>query len=554
MRTATQRRCAWAIATLCPLVLLVATASHAQAPSLEVRLAPERPGVQDTAQLTVTITGTQKVLSQPELGELSNLQIVGGPSTSRRFSMVNGQTTSSISFIWAVRAIEQGPIRVGPVEVRVEDATLRSGPMTSEAVAGSQQSSRPQPRHPLSPFDDLFGGESQRRTAKVELRLLAESNEVYVGQPLAVTVVLDTTANVSSFEWREAPTFPDWWSQAVEGNDPSSESEQVQVDGVRYWRFPVARFMLIPLRSGQLELPSCSARVMLRSDAFFARPQVVERTAAAATISVLDRPDPPPGFVGAVGQLRYRASAEPKEVELGEPVVVTVTLEGEGSLPLVEDPPSWSGCDGCEWYPPEETSEVTVRAGAIGGARSWQTTLIPRTSGEITLGPLSVAVFDPSRRSYRRQSLGPLSVTVAPPPVTPTPTRAPTTQEVDGDGLDEERVEASANAIPTWIWGVGGVLLGIAFGGLVVWWLLRRPRRLLPPARPGERPAERARTLQAVLEGWWLGRPESKQTDALRGQVDELRRQLEAIRFAPGRADHTETVAHLEEELRKLVR
>ena len=36
--------------------------------------------------------------------------------------------------------------------------------------------------------------------------------------------------------------------------------------------------------------------------------------------------------------------------------------------------------------------------------------------------------------------------------------------------------------------------------------------------------------------------------------MQELRRELEAIRFAPGRADHTETVLDLEERLQRLIR
>jgi hypothetical protein len=36
--------------------------------------------------------------------------------------------------------------------------------------------------------------------------------------------------------------------------------------------------------------------------------------------------------------------------------------------------------------------------------------------------------------------------------------------------------------------------------------------------------------------------------------MQELRRNLEAVRFAPGRADHTETVVELESRLRRLMR
>jgi hypothetical protein len=36
--------------------------------------------------------------------------------------------------------------------------------------------------------------------------------------------------------------------------------------------------------------------------------------------------------------------------------------------------------------------------------------------------------------------------------------------------------------------------------------------------------------------------------------MEELRRDLETVRFAPGRADHTHTVVDLEERMRKLTR
>ena len=540
-----------ACGVLAGIVVLVASlAAGAQEPTLEVRLEPQRPGVEDVAQLTVTVIGAQNVVSQPQLGEMENLHVIGGPSTSRRFSMVNGQTSTSISFAWAVQAVEEGPIRVGAVEVQLASGTLRSQPFSTEAVAGRQKPVRPPQRRVRSPFEELMSPSSERRSAKVELRLVVERDEVVVGQPLPVTVALDTTANVSSFEWLEPPTFPGWWSQAVEDNDPS-QSQQVEVRGVRFWRFPVARFMLIPLRSGELKLPQCAARVMLRGDGFFARPQVLERSADEVSVTVVERPQSPPGFAGAVGDLRYRVSVEPREVEVGEPVIVTVELDGDGNLPLVETPPEWSGCESCEWYPPEESSTIAVEQNAIRGSRQWRTTVLPRTSGEFSLGPVSVAVYDPSRQTYRRQSLGPLQVVVKAPPTTPTPppSMAPQSagQHADGD------VDSSQATAVVWPWVLAGMLAGVVAGAAVVWWVLRRPHGRLPPRRSGERPADRARTLQSVLEGWWLGVPETRRSDTLRVRVDELRRQLEAIRFAPGRADHSETVERLEEELRKLL-
>jgi hypothetical protein len=40
----------------------------------------------------------------------------------------------------------------------------------------------------------------------------------------------------------------------------------------------------------------------------------------------------------------------------------------------------------------------------------------------------------------------------------------------------------------------------------------------------------------------------------VRSEMEQLRRDLEAVRFAPGRADHSQTIADLEERLRSLIR
>ena len=83
--------------------------------------------------------------------------------------------------------------------------------------------------------------------------------------------------------------------------------------------------------------------------------------------------------------------------------------------------------------------------------------------------------------------------------------------------------------MPPWAWIVGALVLGLALGGIAPLMMARRRKGALPLRRTGESPAERARELQVALE-------------------------REAIRFAPGRADHTETVLDLEERLRVLMR
>ncbi len=541
-------------------VLLGAAVAGADEPTLEVRLDPPRLGVEDVARLTVTVRNGS-VKQPPTLGPLTNLQVTAGPFTERSFSWVNGTATSATSFTWMVQPLAEGTAKVGAVTVVVGDQTLSSEPISLEVAAGSVAPPRRVRAMPGSPFDQLLGRRGPQREARVVLGVLAERHEVAVGEPLVVTVVLDTTAAIDAFEWTTPPSFPGFWVQRVELPQRPSE-EVVEHDGLRFHRLPVARFVLIPLKPGKAALPPASARVGLSSFGVFAPPRVIERSTQAFSVAVRPRPQAPAGFTGAVGDLHYTAHLDPEKVRFGESLVLTVELEGTGNLPLVEPPSRWPACDGCETYPPEEDSDVKASAAGLSGKRIWRMTVLPRRAGALRFGPVRLAVFDPAAGRYVEQTIGPLEATVLPPPVTPPPQPTPQPAAVAQAG-PAPRVRPAPSATPVtapaengvpWWWAVAALLGGVVGGGFVVWMLRGRGGEKLPPGRPGQSPADRARELQAVLERWWVGVAEGNGKDSLRLEMESLRRDLEAVRFAPARADHTDTVEDLEVRLKALIR
>ncbi len=548
-------------AGLALLALAIAATAAADGPTVDVRLEPERIGVEDVARLTVTVVEPGRAVASPDLGDLVNLEVVAGPSQEKRFSWVNGVATSSLGFTYHLRPKGVGSAAVGPVRVEVDGDVLTSEVLSIEVVPGSvtgPSDPRRVPRNPFDPFADLMPPHVQRRTGTVTLRQLVDRRKVWLGQPVVATVVLDcTVAGVEQFEFSSPPAYPGWWAQRVEHEGPIS-AEVVEVDGEHVNRYVVARHVLVPLKAGELEVPEVVARVAVRGTGFFAPPQVVERTAEGLTVDVRPQPAPPPGFSGAVGKLEYQARLEPSSVRFGESTVLTIRLEGSGNLPLVEAPAQWPSCAACEGYPPESDDEVTVDATGIHGARVWRQTLLPRQPGTLELAPATVAVFDPASGGYATQVLGPLTLEVEPPPATPTPTvvadalqQAPA-GTAEAGGRPPGTVAGAGG--PAWPWMVAMLVAGAAVGGLGAWWASRRRGSGVPPRRRGQSPADRARQLQLVLERWWLDLDQEQRTDDRRIQLEGLRRELETVRFAPGRADHSQTVADLEERCRRLLR
>jgi hypothetical protein len=544
---------AWALVVLG--VLLAAVTVGAAEPSIEVRLTP-RFGVEDRANLEVRIVEPPTGVSQPELGELTNLQVVGGPSRGTEFSFINGVATSAVTFSYLVRAKEAGPASVGPVTVAAGKVVLRAEAVTAEVVPGSVvPPSRGRRTSPFfaDPFEDLIPRRRSPPTTVV-LRHLLASRHIVVGEPVMATLVLDTNGRIDDFNWITAPSYPGWWAQRVEPPEQITP-EVVEVEGTRYNRFVIARHALIPLKAGVLTVPQVKARLGVGSRSLIDPGDVMDRTTDEIEVQVDERPPPPTGYTGAVGQLRYTARLEPTEVEFGGSAVLAIELEGSGNLPLVEAPSVWPECDGCEVYPPEEGSRVAVDERGIQGSRSWNATVVPRRWGELVFEPVEVAVFDPRTHSYRPYRLGPLALRVLPPPPTPTPATQPEAVPPEVTPV----VPAVGRTLgddgpPEWLWILGALIAGVTVGGIVVWLFVRRRTSLIPPRRPGQTPAERARELQVALERWWLDARARRLKPGVEEEMQRLRRDLEAVRFAPGRADHSETIIELEDRLHQLLR
>ena len=60
--------------------------------------------------------------------------------------------------------------------------------------------------------------------------------------------------------------------------------------------------------------------------------------------------------------------------------------------------------------------------------------------------------------------------------------------------------------------------------------------------------------LQVFLERWWFDVRDSAGAEHLQAEMEDLRRDLESVRFAPGRADHSETISDLEQRFVGLTR
>ena len=130
--------------------------------------------------------------------------------------------------------------------------------------------------------------------------------------------------------------------------------------------------------------------------------------ARAITIRPIPAGGRPDGFSGVVGRdITLSAAIEPSDVAVGELIVVSVTISGDGIPPGIA-PPLLAIDPTFKTYPAKPSKNSPA------GARTFEQIVIPSATNATTVGPVTFIYFDTRSEEYRTLSQGPFPVTFHP--------------------------------------------------------------------------------------------------------------------------------------------
>jgi BatD DUF11 like domain len=420
------------------LVLLVmAPAPLAASPfSVNVSFAPQAIGLDETATLTIEMSGggLGSFRFEPRY-VLENLEAVEGPSRYDDFTLTNGSLSHSSRYSLRLRPLAVGPARVRSLTlavngqlVRLPDQEIRVQEQPTGqagAAAGGTRRPAPEPPEPEDLIDQLFGrGSPFSRPQRPQgpaafVRAEVEPARPRQGEQAVYTIYLYTRQDVAAINATGMPSFRGFWVRDL----PQPEHlvpEMVTVGSERYGRVAMIRKALFALRPGHhaLESASCDVVVEPPSRGFFGpplRPEELHLRTPEVAVEVQPLPPAPAGFGGLVGQVSLAARLQPYNLHLGDGATLAVTLAGAGHLegvaaPRLEVPA------GLTVFPPQQTSEDRVSGGTVVGRRTWTFVIVPTRPGIYSVRPLGVSFFDPARGQYRLAESPPLALTALPAP------------------------------------------------------------------------------------------------------------------------------------------
>jgi hypothetical protein len=427
-------RFTWALMVGAFALTLGATAAPAARAGVTASLEPAAIAVGESAQLTVTVSGSDA--AEPQLRVVDGLQSTPmGQSSS--FQSVNGNVTSSVSYVYQVTATRAGTFTIPAIEVPGVGSSrpLQLQASTSPTGAATASPSNLPPPNVQAGTAEGAASDSDRPAF---LRVVLPTKRFVVGQRVPVQIRAFFRAGMSA----SLTGLPTLSSDAFTLNRLDDKPDQSQeMVGGRPFTVVTWTTALSAVKSGEysvtLELPvvvqvKAKARHRMDDDSpadpfggsgfddplfddFFGRVTRKQVTLRADLADVKVAPLPadgrPADFTGAVGRFHVAAQAAPTRLTAGDPVTVRVAVTGQGNFDRV----SSNGVAGSpDWktYPTRAQFDPADNAG-YGGTKTFEQAVVPLRGGHQQLPAVRFSYFDPDKGQYVTEATAPVDLDVA---------------------------------------------------------------------------------------------------------------------------------------------
>ena len=356
--------------------------------------------------------------------------VVGGPftSSSSSFSMVNGSMSHTVknTYTYALQAYKEGSFPIGPASLTVKGEKVSSESFVikvlpddgsyaassgGDAGSGSSQGKSQNTNDPQVSGKDLF------------LKVIPTKKTAYVGEQIVLIYKLYTKVPVSSLSVDKMPSYAGFWTKDISDNNGGSLQQSSEyVNGMEYTVAEIQKIIIVPQRSGKLNIDpmsiECIAQIRTESnrrqsndpfdiffnDPFFNRNIVnvkKDLSTNALTIDVKNLPEngKPASFAGAVGNYNFKSDIDKTELKTNEAFTLTLTVSGVGNIELLQMPEPNFPPD-FEVYDPKITTSTKNTAQGLSGTKKAEYLVIPRRAGSFNLSPVEFSFFNPANGTY----------------------------------------------------------------------------------------------------------------------------------------------------------
>lgn len=327
----------------------------------------------------------------------NSFKIIAGPSHSQSVQIINGEMTSTQSYVYYLVGTKTGKFTIPAATAVINGKAYEASEIIMEVVndgsgaaSGNQQAQ---------------GGHQQGSNSApsaggdIIASVLLSKNSAFEGEQLIISYVLYSRHNNLQIEDIKFPPINGFWSKEIKRQNEGWENRYEVIGGQRYRIAILRQEVLFPLQAGTVKIDPYAATCVINRS-FFNQGSRVTVKSEPVSLNIQALPaNKPEGFTGQVGSLKQEVTIDNTTVKANEAITLKIKISGQGNLALIKEPQMAFPSD-FEVYDAKIKDNITINASGASGSREFEYLIIPRHAGKYEIPRIPFSYFDPKNKAY----------------------------------------------------------------------------------------------------------------------------------------------------------
>ena len=228
---------------------------------------------------------------------------------------------------------------------------------------------------------------------------VVDTKIVYVNQVVYYTLKFRTNRDLKGNPSYTLPIFQDFWKA-----ESKNKSGYKLINGENYFTFEVTT-PLYPIREGTVTIDPSKVTIQYLNSYMESKFETEK-----VSVKVLPLPEfgKPEFFSGSVGRYEIFASVSKKNLKVNEPLLLTVTIKGNGNINTISEPRINLANDIKKY-----STTIKTKNSDFISSKEFQCVLIPLMDGEKIIPAIKFSYFDPDVKEYKEISTKQITINVS---------------------------------------------------------------------------------------------------------------------------------------------
>jgi len=363
-------------------------------------------GLEGQIVLEITVSGTAQDLPEPVVPRIDGFNVYSA-GRSMRTSIVNGAVEASVSYRFILTPQRTGKLTIPPQSIEYKGRKYSTDPIEVTVVNTSSSQSQRNSSQIQNNSQNRSSNDVGTNDFWVEAEV--DKDTAYVNEQVTLTFRFYQGKRLHSSPDYDPPSATGFWVEDL----PPQKNYYKTIRGRNYYVIQV-KTALFPTAPGVKKVGK--AYLKIKEDdlfslfdrdpfGFFERKRASRKPIELETdpieIVVLPLPETgkPENFSGSVGDFRMTTSIDKTEVEVNQPVTVTVKVSGEGNIKTLPEP-EVPEVDDFRVFSSGKSENVSKAGYVVAGWRTFELTFVPKKPGKFKLPKISSNYFDPDKERY----------------------------------------------------------------------------------------------------------------------------------------------------------